>query len=348
MDMLNFVSAFMRVRRKLTDANHVTSVLEQLDKPEGEINVSEDDRLAVLDLPDSASVTANVATATTLAIEELVKRAVQSPRELTSEEVALLKKRFWADRTDAEKRTIVHAESVLMNVSNEHFQRCIDELEQIRAPLYDQGEGKAIKNAWDEADRRRKADRQKEKDDDLQRTLVSKKRPDWVRRWIEETGGNAHCGFARYINPRAVSKYDMDEYESKADAQITSAQAKLSFASVMESAFRIQDLEWPDPTAQVSAPSSRSKPPAAEDFNQKSVIEDNPEPPSPRDDPDDLGRRAKFEMLRKHFNATVRSKSRRRPRGTEEESKQVTLEVGILDNLFLVLDEDSMYSIGWV
>ena len=348
MAMSRFVSAFMRVQRKLTDANHVTGLLEQLSTPDSDIDMSEDDRLAVLDLPDAASVAANVASVTALATEELVKRAVQTPKKITSEELDLLKKRFWADRTDAQKRTIIHAESDLMSVSNKHFQRCIDELEQIRASLYDQGEGEAIKSAWDEADRRRKADRQKEKDEDLQRTLASKRCPDWVERWVEETGGNDHYGFARYIDPRAVSKYDMDEYESKADAQITPAQARLSFGSVMGLAFKIQNLGWPDPTAQVSAASSRSKSPAAEDLDQESVIEDSPEPPSLRDDPDDLERRASFEMLRKHFNATVRSKSRRRSQGIEEEPLQETLEGGILDNVFLVLDEDSMYSTGWV
>lgn len=81
--------------------------------------------------------------------------------------------------------------------------------------------------------------------------------------------------------------------------------------------------------------------------NGDSEDEDTPEPKPPKDDPNDVERRARFTMLCQHFNS-IRQHSWPRDHESGGKTKHETLDQEILRNNFIVLDEDPVYDIGWV
>lgn len=65
--------------------------------------------------------------------------------------------------------------------------------------------------------------------DDLLESLASRNCPDWAKRWINETNTAEPWGYARYIDPEACQKYDLDEYHSRADAALLRLEMGLGF-----------------------------------------------------------------------------------------------------------------------
>lgn len=82
------------------------------------------------------------------------------------------------------------------------------------------------------------------------RFLSSDECPDWIKRYINETGANEYYGFARYIDPMAASKYDIQGYHLRAYVPITSGQ--------VDRALKSQDLDWPASIAESETVKSQS------------------------------------------------------------------------------------------
>lgn len=268
-----------------------------------------------------------IASATTLSAAQLVQRATRSPAELTSDEIKLLKKRFWADETEADRRALIDAERGLVRVSRDYYKHTVEELEQLRARFYDGNEGEAIGNAWHEADWRWKAERKKVKDEELQWTLASDRCPAWMKKWIRETGADESWGFARYIDPAAALKYDIEEYDSCTGALFLNTGAELGFCSPIKSRFTLDEIQWPGPQPDLIEIRSRS----AAQAREESEYANTPEPDAPKEDPDDAEGRAKFQMLREHFKAI-----------RHQEGPAAHLHT-LLKNVFIVLDDAAMY-----
>ncbi|XXH05596.1 hypothetical protein Hte_012028 [Hypoxylon texense] len=109
-------------------------------------NISAQARLRILDFPDPETLEANVSKSSSLARVDLVRRAAESPRQLSGSELDVLRQSYGFP----ELRARVAASETLEAVSAEHLQQVTEQLDAIGAPLYDEDEKKAIDNALEE------------------------------------------------------------------------------------------------------------------------------------------------------------------------------------------------------
>jgi hypothetical protein len=87
--METIIPSFMRVQRGLTTTEKVTALIEHV-ASNGHEDLTPEDRLAVLDLPDADAVATNISSVTTLSRPALIQRGVESPELLTEAELYLL------------------------------------------------------------------------------------------------------------------------------------------------------------------------------------------------------------------------------------------------------------------
>lgn len=98
------ISTFTRVTRKLDDVNELIKSFPRLEElalsnPSG---LTEQERLSLLDFPDPQLQQANITATTPLRKSDLIRRAIESPEDLTSAEIDLLMKRYWLRGTSKE------------------------------------------------------------------------------------------------------------------------------------------------------------------------------------------------------------------------------------------------------
>lgn len=91
--MEHLFPSFIRVIRNLDDATRLLTTFQEFESNPSAI--SAEDRVRFLDFPDFSTQEANISATTTLSKEELLKKAAQSPRALTSSKVELLHSRYW-------------------------------------------------------------------------------------------------------------------------------------------------------------------------------------------------------------------------------------------------------------
>jgi hypothetical protein len=91
--MEHLFPSFIRVIRNLDDATRLLATFQEFESNPSAL--SAEDRVRFLDFPDFSTQEANISATTTLSKEELLKKAAQSPRDLTSSEVELLHSRYW-------------------------------------------------------------------------------------------------------------------------------------------------------------------------------------------------------------------------------------------------------------
>ncbi|KAK0104337.1 hypothetical protein ONS96_005422 [Cadophora gregata f. sp. sojae] len=101
----------MRTLRNVTTAEDLiaawpTLKAKALSSPPG---VTEAERRMLLDLPDEDVESANIAIATNLSRDQLLEKAISHHEDLTSEEVAVLKNKFWTPRTREESKVYLKA-----------------------------------------------------------------------------------------------------------------------------------------------------------------------------------------------------------------------------------------------
>lgn len=141
----------MRILRNVTMAEDLiaawpTLKAKSLSSPPG---LTEAERRMVLDLPDDDIESANIAAATNLSRDQLLEKAVSHREDLTTEEIAVLRNRFWTPRTRDESKAYLNGKK---EISLEARKEVIEVHERL-APL----EAAAFSNAAREFESRDRA-----------------------------------------------------------------------------------------------------------------------------------------------------------------------------------------------
>ncbi|KAI1102617.1 hypothetical protein F4804DRAFT_343098 [Jackrogersella minutella] len=263
-----------------------------------------EDRRRILDFPGPEMQTANIAATTSLSKSTLLQRASESPEQLTHAEVDLLKGRYWLNLTQAESGARSRAGAALVAVSQEHFDEITSRLGKMREPLYEENEERAIENAENQAWKRLVALAMGPQDDAV--AVLAKARP-WVGRLWDEIKDEPQrrWGYAVFIEP---GYEQMDDYLSRRDAVLFHARGAICCGETLGARWKLQRLHWP-----VAA------------------------------DEEDRTLDAKFNAMREAFKSVVdrAPKEQRIGHGTKTGSDGL-VDDGILNNVFLVIDRDSI------
>jgi hypothetical protein len=156
--METIIPLFMRVQRGFTIAQKVISLIEHVASG-GHEDLTPEDRLAVLDLPDVEDVASNISSVTTLSRPALINRAVESPELLTKAELDLLLDRYWLHITGPEGKLMSNASVEITRTSREHEDATLEQLRLLRKPLHDDiNEEQALAGAVVELKRRADAE----------------------------------------------------------------------------------------------------------------------------------------------------------------------------------------------
>jgi hypothetical protein len=126
--------SFIRVILNLDDPASLLATFHEFESNPSAI--SAEDRPRFLDFPDFSTQEANISAATTLSKEELLKKAAQSPRDLTSSEVELLHSRYWGRISFPEEDIRFDCFDNVTLVSDEHHSETLERLETFRSSFY--------------------------------------------------------------------------------------------------------------------------------------------------------------------------------------------------------------------
>lgn len=295
-------------------------------------NISDHDRLGILDFPDTSTQDANVTATTSLSKAELVKRAASSPSELSVGEYSLLRDRFWLDLTAGELKAQESAQLAL-SASDEIYYQVTGQLEKVRAMLHDNNEAAALLNADNEEWRRMAAELKEEEKREAESRLPTAQ--PWVKRLWEEDKGERNWGYAVYYPPEAVD----EEYECGRDLRLHSAQLSAGCLGRMSMRWRLQYLDWPDNPILRQAP----LPDPVDDDSGFRAVPGRPglftgtwKPPnmyttSQLED--------RFQALRQNFKAARDHTPERSGTASDSQTSHGGLQDGMLRNVFLVVDQ---------
>lgn len=244
--MESVFSAFIRVLRNLDTADGLLAIFQEFEKKPSAL--SAEYRIRLLDFPDLATQEANITAiaSTTSTKQDFLKKAAESPRDLTTPEIDLLRDRYWSNLTFAEKDAFEDALFGLPeNSDQEDGTDSVNRLRGFQTYLYEKFEGQAIANAHDEDERRRQEECEDEKQQDLQ-TMLQHGHP-WLRRLWEEDGDEKHWGYAIFENPqwKAEDPDRWESYERKSDKAKNMALGAISCGFTIQSNYLIEDLDWP-------------------------------------------------------------------------------------------------------
>ncbi|KAJ5457060.1 hypothetical protein N7530_012334 [Penicillium desertorum] len=189
--MEHLFPSFIRVIRNLDDATRLLATFHKFESNPSAI--SAEDRVRFLDFPDFSTQEANISATTTLSKEELLKKAAQSPRDLTSSEVELLHSRYWGQISFSEEDIRFDCFENLRLVSNEYYFQTLERLERFRSSFYAEFEADAFKNAEAEISRREDIRREAEDRADLAR-ILEYGHP-WLRQLWQEDEGKKLWGY---------------------------------------------------------------------------------------------------------------------------------------------------------
>jgi hypothetical protein len=92
--MERLFSAFVRVLRNRDDADGLLATFEEFENNPS--TLSAEDRIRLLDFPDHTTQVVNIAAIALITSnkQDLLKKATESPRDLTSSDINLLKSRY--------------------------------------------------------------------------------------------------------------------------------------------------------------------------------------------------------------------------------------------------------------
>ncbi|GAB7334748.1 hypothetical protein MBLNU13_g06679t1 [Cladosporium sp. NU13] len=288
----------MRVQRGFNTAQQITSLFERV-ASSGYEDLTPEDRLAVLDLPDVDAVAFNISSITALSRSALIQRAAESPELLTETELDLLLDRYWVEITHFEQRAQMSAS---------------------------------------ELERRGDLEATLRHNKDLQDALASFKGPDWARRLLEEEKADKPWGFARYVDPTAAKHFDSEHYFARTDTLLTFAKTNDRYGDLLCRKFHLQRLDWPgsDPNANCRAANVTQQTQNHE--GQELDERDAARVYMASKQPDQIGAlRTKFRMLSEHFRL-IRDRPRLPRCGSGGQCRYDGLIEGMLSNAFIVID----------
>ncbi|KAK2780210.1 hypothetical protein CKAH01_00154 [Colletotrichum kahawae] len=346
--MDNQIRSFMRVIRKLDNADDLIQSFPEWEKStssrdEGSSTLAVQDQRRVLDFPDPDTQAANIAKSSTLSKEDLLKRAAETPAQLSATEVSLLKSRYWLEISSDEEHEVTLAHGLISGphrVSEEEFNEAGKRLEAVRHPLYAENEEKAIENAVAEHWRRENEAWRARQKQEAERSILAKAVP-WVRRLWDEEKGEKYWGYDIFVDPEAFADgEDVEDYMCRRDAVFFHGRGAIGAgSSAINNMWRLQRLQWP---ANVTA-----------DDNAKDEEKDGEDDGREKEDTEQKAydeRAAKFHKLREYFKS-IRDQAPKRQRQEQETNTANTqverggLTDGILQNVFVVVDKASADSV---
>lgn len=364
--MDKLIPGFSRVARKIDDAAQLAADFDMLIRTarEAPASLSAQDKQRLLDLPEpeeqqnAIMAAAAAGSGTTGSKADLLLRAVRSPRELTDAEAKLLSLRYWHDYPTDDERAAAVAAHELFDRNNDAWMAAYNELQAVRASLYDdENEAEALENGHKE-DTRRSRERAfggaaaiAEREAKCLRTMALAQ--PWVRQvWEEDGGFGSHrkWGFAYFIVPSVMEDERMaDDYIDRAANVLSWGRSAVACGDVLDRRWRYQRLHWPDgvPETRLRAagenvePSVRMMPIKKWSDASPDGLGENAAPSreEPRLDPEVLDGeniaatdRARLEIVQ---NLRARFTSIRDEGG---------LQPGVLPNVFIVVDQDCVNS----
>ncbi|KXH48872.1 hypothetical protein CNYM01_04888 [Colletotrichum nymphaeae SA-01] len=342
--MENHIRSFMRVIRKIDDADELIQsflaseefILSQNDA--SPLRAAHDQK-RLLDFPDTGTQAANIAELTQLSKEDLLERAVESPSQLTAAEISLLRNRYWMNISPDEEREVSRAAGLIMGpnrVSEEEYEQAQKRLGAVRHMLYAENEEKAIDNAITEH-RRRENEAWKARQRQETENALSKAHP-WVRRLWEEDKGEKVWGYGMFIDPQAFANDEEAEgYMARRDGVLFHARDAVGAgSSAINNNWKLQKLEWPNCDAAGGGKEMGT--------SELAIDEDE------RGGREDEERLASFRILRTRFKLIrdrgLRSHKQEGIASSAPVHSEISgLEGGILQNVFLMVDEPSVKSV---
>ncbi|KAI6083672.1 hypothetical protein F4821DRAFT_184440 [Hypoxylon rubiginosum] len=325
--MEHLVKGFVRVCREVDDAEGLSRLITEVSRQPQPNNVSAQARLRILDFPDLETLEANISKSSSLARADLVRRAAESPRQLSGSELDVLRQRYWLDVGFPELRARVAASEALEAVSAEHLQQVTEQLDAVRAPLYDEDEKKAIDSALEETIRRNNEALRLRVDEEENAILNSPHVQPWVKRLFAENKEEEVWGFAVFADPDAGGSQErMEDYELRRDGALYHARSAVGIGTPVRMVWRLQRLDWPL---------------AITDDGERAGDEEEGEAQR-----EDQVRDVKFQRLRQHF-LSVRDRPPMRMR-VHDHTRALDsggVGAGILRNVFLVIDQAAVNSL---
>ncbi|KAI0890229.1 uncharacterized protein GGS22DRAFT_150283 [Annulohypoxylon maeteangense] len=306
--MENLIKSSIRVQRQIDNVEDLSKSFPDLEALalSNPSSITDEDKRRVLDFPESEMQATNIAATTSLSKKALLQQAAELPDLLTQAEVDLLKNRYWLDLSRAESGARSKAGAALVAVSQAHFDDITSRLSKMREPLYEENEGQAIANAEDQALQRLIAFAMGPQD--AAQAVLAKARP-WVRKLWDEIKDEPQrrWGYPVFVEP---GYEQMDDYLSRRDAVLFHARGAICCGDTMGARWKLQKMDWP-----VVGKKRAETTEALE---------------------------ARFDSLRESFKSVVDRAPKKQRVSHETETRNGGLEDGILDNVFLVIDRESI------
>lgn len=264
--MDKLITGFSRVVRKMDDAAQLAADFDTLIRAarEAPASLSAQDKQRLLDLPDpeeqQTAIMAAAAAAATGVMSASIKsdlllRAVESPRELTDAEARLLSRRYWHDYPTDDEKAAAIAVHELFDGNDDAWLTAYNELQAVRAPLYDdKNEAVALENGKKEESRRLRervsGDVAAIEDREAKCLQTMALARPWVRRVWQEDGGfgsNRKWGFAYFVVPSMMEdERRADEYISRAANVLDWGRRAVACGDALDRRWKYQRLNWPD------------------------------------------------------------------------------------------------------
>ncbi|KAF7536360.1 hypothetical protein G7054_g4611 [Neopestalotiopsis clavispora] len=236
--MEHMIKTFMRVQRNVDDADSLTARYPELERAalssEPAVEISDQDRRRLLDLPDEDEESVNFAAVTELSKAQLLERAIKSPEALTGGELDLL---IW--RTGSREKLAV----------SRPMGRPRGPSDRAREPLYEENELEAWKIANKERTWRSSADFRAQQEEKVRRAMCDA--APWIQRmWTEDLQGQreARWGYAIFRDPAIAAEMGeraYNDYRCRADGIMLWAKWALRCGDGIANSFTQQQLEWP-------------------------------------------------------------------------------------------------------
>lgn len=241
--MEHLFPSFIRVIRNLDDPARLLATFQEFESNPSAI--SAEDRVRFLDFPDFSTQEVNISAATTLNKEDLLRKAAQSPRDLTSSEVELLHSRYWGQISFPEEDIRFDCFENLRLVSDEYYSQTLEQLEGFRSSFYAEFEADAFKNVEAEIFRRENEIREAEDRADLAQ-ILEHGHP-WLRQLWQEDEGKKPWGYAIFqsLQWKLEDPERQELYEQKQSNLLHWAHLAIGSGTKIGSRWYLEGLDLP-------------------------------------------------------------------------------------------------------
>lgn len=322
-------------------------------------SLTSQEQLRLLDFPDFETQAANIARSSTLGKEDLLKRAAETPSQLSVTEVTLLKDRYWLDISAEEEHKISLATGLIMGplrVSEEEYENAERRLRAARHPLYAENEEEAIEKAIAEHWRRENNAWRERQRQETERALLARAAP-WVRRLWEEDKGEKLWGYGIFVAPGTfVDDEEAERYMTRRDGVLFHARGAIGAgSSAISNMWKLKRLDWPtiakaDTDGKEGSSQIIQESDGKDESSTSTIDTVRAEKERIEQEESDEKRAAIFQELREQFKsirnqAPQREKIKENASNASTKSEGGSFQDGILQNVFLMIDKNSVGSV---